>query len=96
MDSHCDDVETTVDHPNQCCICNQICSKKANLNRHLRNVHGINTTRTSPGNPISCLEESCVFFCKDIATLREHLLQEHNIDMEVENVKFQSQKGICS
>ena len=97
MDNHYDEVESEVesevDHSNQCSICNNVYSKKANLNRHLQNVHGISTTTTSPRNTIRCLEESCLFFCKDIATLRKHLIQEHEIDMEVENVRFQSQKG---
>lgn len=92
MDIHRDEVKTTADHSNQCRLCNKSFSKKTNLDKHLRNVHGISSIATSR-NTIHCLEELCLFSCKDITTLREHLIQEHQIDMEVQNVKFQTQKG---
>lgn len=91
LDIHHEAEATADDHPNQCTLCKKLFSKKANLNKHLILVHG--TSSTTSKNFIHCLEESCFFSCRDIASLRQHLIQEHEIDMVTENIKFQSKKG---
>jgi len=83
----------------RCVHCNDTFSKKGNLTKHLKNVHGIVSAEKSD-NFVRCTEildgspkTICSFSCKDIATLRDHLSQEHHIEMEIETTKFQSRKG---
>ena len=73
-----------------CCQCNKYFSSVGNLNKHLKNVHKI---AVNPAGEIKCLEYQCSFSCKEISSLRNHLMQQHGMKMEMEKVKFNSYKG---
>ena len=80
---------TSVGSP-RCCQCNKLFSSVGNLNKHLKNVHKVTVI---PEGKIKCLECHCSFSCKEISSLRYHLMQHHRMNMEIEKIKFHSQKG---
>ena len=79
---------------NYCCeLCHKKYQYRTGLLKHMRKIHP--ETKKQEGN-ITCRESMCLFQCRTLADLRNHLQCVHNIDMDTEELQFRNQEGTCN
>ena len=72
-----------------CQFCHAHYSHRSSLYKHIKSSH---TNKPSEGG-MKCQEPKCKFTCRFLNKLRQHLTLNHGIEMEVEQLQFDSWKG---
>lgn len=80
----------------QCKYCNGIFSSQFNLNKHCRNIHGVQNSGISYDKSVynfKCLEVNCNNSFKFNADLINHLQNNHKFSIVSEELAFNSIEG---
>lgn len=75
----------------ECNICDEQFSNEQPLNNHQKKYHQIQTSTTQ--TRIKCPHETCKRDLFTFAKLRDHLVDEHNINIELQEITFNNMTG---
>lgn len=74
-----------------CFICEKHFSKKCNLYRHIREVHGLEPEYEKK---IKCPDINCNATFQNHTELRSHISSIHGIQCDIEELKFETKNGM--
>ena len=76
----------------QCQFCQKSYANRGGLFKHVKKNHSEQAT-TSRFGDIKCHEEKCIFKCRYLQELRDHLTLHHSFPMESETITFATIEG---
>ena len=75
--------------------CPQTCAKKANLVRHIKQLHKEHANVAKQVQTGRCLCLECNQSFRRIVELRDHLLINHSFSFRTEILEFENRRGMC-
>jgi hypothetical protein len=77
-----------------CHICGKGFTNPSNLKRHRINLHNIKDGIVLSSCRIKCPYENCSEYYKNYKELRNHLANKHNIQVQLDEIHFETQSGL--